>query len=342
MKAIVVARHGDADGLEIHEIETPAPKGRQVLVKVHACGVCRRDILVRRSPAHRGLASPLVLGHEIAGTVAALGPEARNFKIGNRVCSTQREYVCGCCTMCRTDREALCAELRFLGQEAMGGNAEYVLVMDDNLAKLPEPISFEAGSIIGCPVGTSFNAIVDTGEVRPGERVLITGMGGLGVHAVQIARACGAYVIAVTRHTDKAKSIKELGADRVVVAPDGGFAGGVREATGGRGADVAIDTVGSAVFHEIRRSIAVGGRIVLIGEVTGTPIELDMAMIYRRGLTIRSATSTSRRQLEAVLKLVASGSVRPVVERTMPLSEAAAAHRLLEENAVTGRIVLTL
>ncbi|MGN6572136.1 MAG: alcohol dehydrogenase catalytic domain-containing protein [Pseudolabrys sp.] len=341
MKAMVVAHHGEPDGLEMREIATPAPKGRQVLVRVHACGVCRRDILVRRSPARPGLSSPLVLGHEIAGTVEAVGTDARGFKIGDRVVSTQREYVCGCCTMCRTDREALCADLRFLGQEAMGGNAEFVNVMDDNLAKLPDTISFEAGSIVGCPVGTSYNAVIDTGDVRPGERVLLTGMGGLGIHAVQIARACGAYVIAVTRSSEKAKAIEALGADCVVVAEDGRFARGVRDATGGRGADVAIDTVGSAVFHEIRRCVALGGRIVLVGEVTGTPIEIDMAMIYRRGLTIRSATSTSRRQLEMALKLVATGSVKPMVERTMPLADAGAAHRMVEANAVTGRIVLT-
>ncbi len=341
MKAIVVSHHGDADGLEMREIEPPSPTGRHVLVRVHACGVCRRDILVRRGPPRPGLSSPLVLGHEIAGTVEALGPDARGFKIGDRVVSTQREFVCGCCTMCRTDREALCADLRFLGQEAMGGNAELVAVMDDNLALLPANISFAAGSIVGCPVGTSYNAVIDTGEVRPGERVLLTGMGGLGLHAVQIARACGAYVIAATRSPEKAKAIEDLGADCVVVAADGRFARGVRDATGGRGADVAIDTVGSAVFHEIRRSVAMGGRVVLVGEVTGTPIEIDMAMIYRRGLTIRSATSTSRRQLEMALKLVEAGSVKPMVERTMPLADAAIAHRMVEDNAVTGRIVLT-
>jgi len=341
MKAIIVARHGDVDGLEMREIETPMPKGREVLVRMHACGVCRRDILVRRSPGHPGLSSPLVLGHEIAGTVEAFGPEARNFRIGDRVVSTQREYVCGCCSMCRTGREALCADLRFLGQEAMGGNAEFVLVMDDNLAHLPDGISFEAGSIVGCPVGTSYNAVIDTGEVRPGERVLLTGMGGVGIHAVQVARACGAYVIAATRSADKAKVIEKLGADCIVVAPDGRFARGVRDATDGRGVDVAIDTVGGAVFHEVRRSVVTGGRIVLVGEVTGTTIELDMAMIYRRGLTIRSATSTSRRQLEMALRLVESGSVKPMVERTMPLADTALAHRMVEDSAVTGRIVLT-
>jgi acryloyl-coenzyme A reductase len=342
MKAIIVSQHGDPDVLRMGEIDRPTPTGRQVLVRVHACGVCRRDILIRRGPAKHSYSGPLVLGHEIAGVVAELGPDACNLTIGERVCSTQREYVCGCCTMCRSDRETLCPDLRFLGQDARGGYAEYVVVMDDNLVRLPDNVAFETGSIVACAVGTSFNAVCDTGRVKPGERVLITGMGGLGIHAVQIARVAGAFVIAATRSPAKAQMIEEMGANLVVVAKDGRFAGGVREATGGRGVDIAIDTVGGAVFYEVRRSVALGGRIVLVGEVTGTKVEIDMATIYRRGLEIRSAVSTSRRQLEMTLRLVAAGSVRPVVERTMPLDDAAIAHQLVEDNAVIGRIVLTL
>lgn len=341
IKAVVTEGFGAPDVLVYRDIDAPpAPKGKEVLVRVRACGVCRRDILVRKGPGHRGLANPLVLGHEISGEVAALGPEARDLKIGARVCSTQRKFVCGCCSMCRTDRETLCADLSFLGQEASGGYAEYVLINDDNLARLPDNVDFAHGAIVGCPVGTAFNAVCDTGEVQPGERVLITGAGGLGIHAVQIARAVGAHVIASTRSQSKVRALEEAGAHTVVVAADGQFAKGVREATGGRGVDVTIDTVGGAVFHEIRRSVVMGGRIVLVGEVTGTTVELDMAQIYRRGLQIRSAVSTSRRQLEMALRLVSSGAVRPMVERTMPLAEAAAAHRLVEDNAVLGRVVL--
>jgi acryloyl-coenzyme A reductase len=164
MKAVVTEGHGAPDVLVYREINAPpAPKGRQVLVHVRACGVCRRDILVRQGPGHRGLANPLVLGHEISGEVAAVGPEVRGVKVGERVGSTQREFVCGCCSMCRTDRETLCPDLRFLGQEASGGYAEYVLINDDNLARLPDNLDFAHGAIVGCPVGTAFNAVCDTG-----------------------------------------------------------------------------------------------------------------------------------------------------------------------------------
>jgi acryloyl-coenzyme A reductase len=340
VKAVIVAQHGGPEGLSLREIDRPALKSRQILVRVRACGVCRRDIIVRRNPPQKNFASPLVLGHEIAGEVVAVGESASGFSIGDRVCSTQREYVCGCCTMCRTDRETLCPDTRFLGQDAGGGYAEYVAVGSDNLALLPANVDFPTGAIVACAVGTSYNAVCDTGQVRQGERVLITGAGGLGIHAIQIAHAAGAFVIATTRTPTKEVLLRQSGADRVIVAADGRFAGGVREATSGRGADVAIDTVGGAVFHEIRRSMVPGGRIVLVGEVTGQPIEVDIATIYRRGLRIISAVSTSRRQLEMVLRMVTTGQVKPMVDRTMPLADAAQAHRLVEDNAVAGRIVL--
>jgi D-arabinose 1-dehydrogenase-like Zn-dependent alcohol dehydrogenase len=340
MKAMVANGRGDAEVLVCQELPVPVPQGRQVLLRVRACGVCRRDILIRRGPAQKGNADPMVLGHEISGDVAALGPEARGVAVGDRVCSTQRAYVCGCCTMCRTDRETLCPELRFLGQDVLGGYAEFVLVSDDNLARLPHGVDYPTGAIVACAVGTAFNAVCDTGTVGAGERVLISGAGGLGFHAVQIARSCGAFVIVATRSASKAATLYQIGAHEVVIAHDGRFAGGVRKVTDGRGADVAIDTVGGAVFNELRRAMAMGSRIVLVGEVTGTPVEIDIASIYRRGLQIRSAVSTSRRQLEMALRLVASGAVRPMIDRTMPLVEAAAAHRLVEDNAVLGRIVL--
>lgn len=340
MRAIVVSGHGEADVLSLQEIATPVPNGRQVLIKVTACGVCRRDILIRKGPAQRGNVSPLVLGHEIAGEVVGLGLDARNFAPGDRVCSTQREFVCGCCSMCRTDHETLCPDLRFLGQNAMGGYADYVLVNDDNLAKIPDGVDDATAAITACAVGTSFNAVCDTGQVRPGERILISGMGGLGIHAVQIARAAGAFVVASTRSAGKVEALKELGAHAVVIAEDGKFSAGVRAATDGNGVDICVDTVGGAVFQEVLRSVRMGGRIVLVGEVTGEPVKITMAAIYRRGLEIRSAVSTSRRQLETVLRLVASGQVRPIVDRTMPLADAALAHRMVEDNTVTGRIVL--
>lgn len=340
MKAIVSVTPTGPAGLILQAMPDPEPHRNQVLVAVKACGVCRRDILVSRMENRKGLHEPLVLGHEIAGEVVALGPDARGVSVGDRVATTQREHVCGSCGKCRDGRETLCPDLRFLGQQAMGGYAELVLVDDDNLALLPEGVDYVAGAIVGCPVGTAFNAVCDTGDLRLGESVLITGMGGLGIHAVQIARAAGAHVLAATRSAAKVDMLYGLGAHDVIVEPGGNFAAGVRDVTKGRGVDLVVDTVGGEVFHQVLRSVAFGGRIVLVGDVTGNKVETSISAIYRRGLDIRSAVSTSRAQLTRALALVANGQVRPMVDCTMPLAEAAQAHRKVEANEVAGRIVL--
>jgi len=340
MRAIVSTDPSGPGGLVAMNLDDPVPVGGQVLIRVRACGVCRRDVLVSRTAARGGLCDPLVLGHEIAGDVVAVGEDAIGVAVGDRVATTQRGYVCGCCTRCRTGRETLCPDLSFLGQQSMGGYAEYVLVNHDNLARLPEGLAYVSAAIVGCPVGTALNAVCDTGAVMAGEDILVVGMGGLGSHAVQIARAAGARVIAATRSPEKEEFLLKIGADEVVVAPDGTFSPGVRSVTGGKGADLVVDTVGGASFRQVLRSVAFGGRIVLVGDVTGEKVEISIASIYRRGLQLRSAVSTSREQLSRALNLVARGQVRPLVDRTMPLSEAAEAHRLVEANKTAGRIVL--
>ena len=340
MKAIVSSDQTGPAGLRAMELDDPVPVGGQVLIRVRACGVCRRDVLVSRTDARRGLCDPLVLGHEIAGDVVAMGEKAIGVAVGDRVATTQRNHVCGCCDRCRTGRETLCPDLSFLGQQAMGGYAEFVLVDHDNLARLPEGLAYEAAAIVGCPVGTAMNAVCDTGALRAGEDILVVGMGGLGSHALQIARAAGARAIAATRSASKEGFLRTIGADEVIVAPDGSFSAGVKSVTDGKGVDLVVDTVGGASFREVLRSVSFGGRIVLVGDVTGEKVELSIAAIYRRGLQLSSAVSTSREQLSRALELVSRGQVRPLVDRTMPLSDAAEAHRLVEANETNGRIVL--
>ena len=324
----------------MRDLPDPVPQRNQVLVRVAACGVCGRDCRTRRGPTGKGVALPLVLGHEIAGYVAGLGSEATGFALGDVVCSTQRAYVCGRCTLCRTGRETLCPQLSFLGHHVPGGYAEHVLVSDDNLVKLPQSIDVYSGAIVACTIATAYNAICDVGRICSGERVLVVGAGGLAIHAVQIARASGAHVLATTRTPAKATALLEAGANDVIVASDGQFSAKLHQIFR-EGADAAIDTVGGAVFEQTRRSMALGGRIVLLGEVTGTLVTIDLTTIYRRGLDIRSTVSASRAHLERALDLVTSGLVRPRVHDVLPLSAARTAHELLERSDVIGRIVLS-
>jgi NADPH:quinone reductase-like Zn-dependent oxidoreductase len=222
-----------------------------------------------------------------------------------------------------------------------GGYAELVSIGEENVAAVPGDVALEEAAIVACTIGTELNAIRDVAEVRLGERVLVTGAGGgLGIHGVQLARLAGAHTIAVTTSSAKVEDIRAAGADDVLVVAAGeDFSARVKALTG-RGAGVAIDNVGSAVFHATRRSLADGGRYVLVGQLTGDLIDINPAQLFLRDISLLSAKGVSRAQLEECLRLVARRRIRPVVSGEFPLDEAGAAHRMVELGRSTGRLLL--
>lgn len=341
MKATVIDRFGGPEVLEEREVPAPTPGPGEILVDVAACGVCYHDVLARKGAMRRGMELPRIPGHEIAGVVVEVGSLVQDFSPGDRIATTQRRYVCGICEFCRGGRETLCPRKQFLGHECDGGYAEQVLVSVGACARVPDGVGDAEAAIAACAVGTGLNALRDTGKARIGETVLVTGAGGgLGVHVVQLASNAGARVVATTTSPTKAERIEGLGADVVVVDPEGAFAGGVLEATGGRGADLAIDNVGGKVFDQVRRSLVPGGRWVMVGEVSSDVVQLNLAQLFLRGLSLHSAVSTSRAQLVDALNLIDSGKVRPVVAE-VPMSGAAEVHARLEAGTVFGRVALT-
>ncbi|MEE8436117.1 MAG: alcohol dehydrogenase catalytic domain-containing protein [bacterium] len=343
MRAIVVREPGGTEAMRLEEVDDPRPGAKDVLIKVEACGVCFHEVVTRNGTLKRGVEMPLILGHEISGVVVETGPDVRDFKTGDRVATAQRSHICGSCRYCRSNRETVCAELKFLGDYGMnGGYAEYVLVEDDNVALVPDGVPLDEASIVSCAIGTELNAAREVGAVQPGDRVLVTGSGGgLGVHAIQMARLAGAFVVAVTTSPEKTGLLKELGAHEVVLAERGGdFSKQVKDVTGGEGVDVALDNVGSPVFHAVRRSMALGGRWVLIGQLSGEFIQLNPAQLFLKSVSLLSATSTTRKQLQDSLELVRLGQIKPVITERLPLSGAGRAHELLESGASVGRILL--
>jgi acryloyl-coenzyme A reductase len=207
---------------------------------------------------------------------------------------------------------------------------------------VPDGVALQDASIVACAVGTILNAIREVGRLAPGERALVTGAGGgLGMHAVQLARLAGAHVVAQTTSAEKADLIRSLGAHEVIVHGRGeDFSAVVKKATAGEGVDVAIDNVGSQLFEPIRRSMAVGGRWIMIGQLTGQFVPFNPAQLFLKSVSMLSATSTTRRQLEECLALVARGAIKPIVSMALPLEQAAQAHALLEDGKAAGRIVL--
>jgi acryloyl-coenzyme A reductase len=343
VRAVVVRRTGGTEVLRLEELERPTPGERDVLIRVAACGVCTLDVVTRNGTYRQQVELPIIPGHEIAGTAVAVGPGVKRFRAGDRVASTQRYHICGACRFCRGGHETLCAERRFLGQQGLvGGYAEYVCVEEDNLALVPPGVSDEQAAIAACAIGTTLNAVRDVGRVVIGERVLVTGAGGgLGVHAVQMARLAGGWVVAQTTSRDKAQLLSEIGAHEVLVTARGeDFAERVRALTGGDGVDVLIDNVGTLLFTPMRRSLAVNGRWILVGQLTGDFVQFNPAQLFLRNQSMHSVHSTSRAQLEDTLALIARGAIRPVISGVHELREIEAVHSRMERGSVPGRIVV--
>jgi len=343
MRAIVQRATGGVEVLATEDVPRPRPRPREILIRIKACGVCFHDIVVRNGTMKAGVEMPLIPGHEIAGVVEEAGCEVTRVNAGDRVATTQRYHVCGSCRFCRGGLEPLCAERRFLGDHGMvGGYAELVAVEEDQVARIPDAVSDEQAAIAACAIGTSLNAVRDVGRVAINDRVLVTGAGGgVGVHAVQLARLAGAYVIAQTTSHDKTALLESLGAHLVLVTARGeDFSKRLRDATSGEGAEVVIDNVGTVAFDAMRRSLGVNGRWILVGQLTGDFVPFNPAQLFLRNQSMLSVHSTTRKQLEDCLSLIARGDVRPVVSDVHALSEIRHVHERVERGGVAGRVVV--
>jgi acryloyl-coenzyme A reductase len=344
MRAVVAERTGPPEVLRVADVAPREVGPHEIRIAVAACGVCFHDVVVRNGTFRRGVEMPVILGHEVAGTVESIGSAVRGLSRGDLVATTIHSHVCGDCVYCRSGHETSCPDRMFLGDAGLnGGYAEFVCVDADAVQKVPSGIAPEEASIVACSIGTELNAVRDVGRVKLGERVLVTGAGGgLGLHGVQLAHLSGAFTIAVTTTASKAARIRDAGADEVVVVERGAsFSDQVRRITGDRGVDVAIDNVGSPVFEGVRRSIADGGRIVLVGQVTGDFLSINPAQLFLRNVSILSAKGVSRAQLADALDLVARRQIVPIVEDVCALDDAAEAHARVEAGAATGRLVLS-
>ncbi|WP_421731079.1 quinone oxidoreductase family protein [Brevundimonas sp.] len=338
MQAAVLAGPGDADAFTLQTVPTPQPGPGDVLVRVRACGVSYRDIVERNGTYRRDVVFPLIIGLEIAGEVAALGEGVSDLKVGDRVCS-KAFSACGQCKYCRSGRETTCRRR----QPTRGGYAEYCCLPQDVWVRTPDDMPFETSCALGPGAGVALNAVRDTAHVQLGDTVLVTGAtGGVGLPAVQIARLAGARVIALTRSEDKREALMTAGAHEVVVmAADGGFARAVKALTDGEGADVIIDTVGSRVWNEGYDSLALHGRYAFVGQLFGEDISINPARIFFKRAQLLGVGSVSRAQLADVIAMTASGGLKPLVGKILPLAEVAEAHRLVEKAAVIGRVVVT-
>ena len=342
MQAIVLNGYGGTEQLVARLVPDPVPSEGEVLVRLRACGVCYHDVMARQGHFPR-TALPGVIGHEMAGEVAALGPRCAAFAVGERVAVLMKDH-CGHCSQCMRARDHLCEQGAGLYGEAVpGGYAELVCVAEHSLVRIPDGVSFEQAAVVPCALGTAYHGLERVAAVRPGEAVLVTGAsGGVGIHAVQVARLLGARTIAVTTSAAKRAFLLEHGADDVIVSPELDFAAEARRLTGGAGVDVVFNIVGQLAWAAALKSMAVGARHVFVGNLNAAPVSLRPAHAILKEMAFLGTDGVTRAEVRTLLELVRLGRLKPVVGGSLPLADAAKAHRLMESREACGRLVLTM
>jgi len=337
MKAAVL--RALSEPLNIEDLPVPVPDADEVLVKVAACGVCHSDLHVARGewdllkPITK---LPLVPGHEVTGTIAAVGEAVTDFSIGDRVGVPWLHYTCGECEFCRAGRETLCGKQQITGVTVDGGFAEYLKAKASHTAKLPDNLGFIEAAPLLCAGVTVLHAMRDSG-LESGQRIAIFGIGGLGHLAVQLAKARGAEVIAVDVADDKLALASEFGADHTVNAA---AAQAHREIKKLGGAHVAMVTSGSkAAYETALRSLRRGGTLSVVG-MAPEPISLStVAMVSGEYRIVASAVGT-RQDLREVIELAAEGKVKCHTEQRN-FEEADAVLNEMQRGGLLGRVVLT-
>lgn len=315
--------------LTIEEVPDPEPAAGEALVRVEACGVCASDLhfLHGHVPVPR---LPVTLGHEVAGTIEALGPGVEGFAAGERV-AVHPAAPCGDCRLCRSGRESICARMEGLGMQRDGGFAQWVAAPARSLVRVPDPVTPQQAAVATDAVATAYHAVLCRGGLRPAEAVCVIGCGGLGSHAILLARLAGAgRIVAVDRRPAALERARDFGASQTVNASEGEAGRRVRELGG---ADLALDFVGAPqTVAEAMRSLRRGGRAVVVGVGT-EPLNLPAAAILTSGeYELRGCYGSEKRDLESVLDLAALGALdlSRSVSACFPLEQANEALASLE------------
>lgn len=326
MKAIYVKEFGGAENLEVREVENlPKPRGKEVLVKVYASGLNRADIVQRQGfyPAPKGFPER-ILGLEFAGEIAELGEDVSNFSIGERV----------------------------FGITAGGAQAEFLLIDAAHLAKIPENLSFIEAAAIPEAFITAHDAVFTQGNLQETETLLIHAVGsGVGLAALQLAKAKNIKVFGTSRTADKLEKCRELGLDEAILTSENvTFSGIIKEKSGG--VDVILDLVGAKFFNENLESLKLKGRLILVGLTSGRTAEFNLgtaltkrAKIIGTVLRVRSSeekAEATQNFIREVLPLFKSGKLTPNIDRIYKMEEIRAAHEYLESNESFGKIVLEI
>jgi len=346
MRAWVIRSVGGLERLELAQVPEPAAtlRSTEVRVALHAAALNHLDLFVVKGLPHE-YAFPHTLGGDGAGVVAAVGPDVRSVRPGDRVMINPgiADYTC---EYCRAGEHSLCLNYRLLGEHLSGTLAEAIVVPEPNVAvipTLPNPLSWAEAAAFSLVTLTAWRMVVTRARVRPGETVLVWGIGGgASLAAMRIAKLRGARVIVTSSHDEKLEHAKRLGADVTLNHRQQKVSQEVRALTDKRGADVVIEDVGEATWDESLRSLRRGGRLVSCGATTGPKVGLDLRRLFWYQWNIMGSTMGNLAEYAEIVRVLGTGELRPIVDRVYPFSEAREALERLDRAEQLGKIAIQI
>jgi NADPH:quinone reductase-like Zn-dependent oxidoreductase len=339
MKAAFFRQHGGPEVMEYGDQPEPALVPGQVLVRLHAAALNRVDKWTRDGYPGLKLALPHIPGSDGAGEIAQDGVL---FRSGARVV-INTNIGCGLCEFCVAGQDNLCLRWNLLGETIPGTDAEYVAVPERQLLALPDHMSFERAAAAALVFQTAWHSLITRGQVRAGETVLVVGAaGGVNTASIQIAKLAGCRVFVVGSDPRKLALAESLGADVLIDRSKVDWGRQVYQLTERRGVDVVVDNVIGASLTTSLRAARRGGRILTVGNTAGPKVELDNRYIFGKHLSLIGSTMSTRAEFATVMGLVFAGRLKPIVDRSFPLSEIRAAHERLDQGDVLGKITLAI
>jgi NADPH:quinone reductase-like Zn-dependent oxidoreductase len=342
MKANLFRQHGGPEVLEYTDFPEPDPKPGEVLVRLRAAALNRMDVMVRNGWPGLKLELPHINGADGAGDVAAPGESVDGFETGQPVVINPN-LGCGNCEFCLAGRDNLCINWHLLGETIRGTYAQYVSVPARQLYRLPEGLDYHRAAAAALVFQTAWHSLVVRGNLQPQETVLIVGAGGgVNTASIQIAKYIGAQVVVIGSNADKLEKARAIGADILIDrSKEADWSRSVFLATNKRGVDVVVDNVGTT-FMQSLRALKKGGRLLTVGNSGSPRFEIDNRYIFAKHLTIIGSTMSTLADFKEVMDLIVSGKLKPILDKTYPLQDAAAAQERLWRNENFGKITLEI
>lgn len=341
MKAIRFHEHGGPEVLRYEDLPDPSPKPNEVKLRVKAVALNHLDIWLRKGLPGVKVPLPKIGGCDIAGEVVEVGALCSRVKLGQRI-MVSPGWSCGQCAACLRGEDNLCRAYQIIGGYGVdGGCAEFICVPEVNGIVIPDRLDYPSAAAVPLTFLTAWNMLIRQARLEAGEEVLVMGAGsGIGTAAIQIVKLFGSRAIAVASTDVKLAKAKALGADAGINYASQDLGQEIRRLTGKRGVDVVVEHVGGTTWEKLIPNIAPGGRLVTCGATAGYEAKVDLRYLFSKSVSILGAYMGCKADLLEVVRYMGEGTLRPVVDRTLPLEECAAGHRLVEDRAQFGKIVL--